>query len=155
MKIPEIPLIAAPTTDEARLLKPVARALQARGALVANEHGGLMLAGDARAILTGDVMLPVVLPPAGEKRARGGRGGRDKGGANPLGDPLFEALRALRRELAAEAGLPPYVIFHDATLREMASARPASLAALGEIGGVGTRKLEAYGDAFLSVIRSH
>ncbi|MFM6932501.1 MAG: DNA helicase RecQ [Novosphingobium sp.] len=142
-------------SDEARLLKPVARALQARGALVANEHGGLMLAGDARAILTGDVMLPVVLPPPGEKRSRGGRGSRDKGGANPLGDPLFEALRALRRELAAEAGLPPYVIFHDATLREMASARPASLAALGEIGGVGTRKLEAYGDAFLAVIRQH
>ncbi|WP_310530457.1 DNA helicase RecQ [Novosphingobium sp.] len=142
-------------SDEARLLKPVARALQARGALVANEHGGLMLAGDARAILTGDVMLPVVLPPANEKRSRGGRGTRDKGGANPLGDPLFEALRALRRELAAEAGLPPYVIFHDATLREMASVRPASLAALGEIGGVGTRKLEAYGDAFLAVIRQH
>ncbi|MCW1401268.1 DNA helicase RecQ [Novosphingobium sp. MW5] len=141
--------------EEARLIKPVARALQARGALVANEHGGLMLAGDARAILTGDVMLPVVLPPPSEKRARGGRSGRDKGGANPIGDPLFEALRALRRELAAEAGLPPYVIFHDATLREMASVRPASLAALGEIGGVGTRKLEAYGEAFLNVIRQH
>ena len=136
--------------EEARLIKPVARALQARGALVANEHGGLMLAGDARAILTGEAMLPVVLPPARERRSR-----RDKGGANPVGDPLFEALRTLRRELASEAGLPPYVIFHDATLREMTQVRPASLAELGEIGGVGTRKLEAYGDAFLNVIRSY
>jgi ATP-dependent DNA helicase RecQ len=68
---------------------------------------------------------------------------------------LFEALRALRRDLAAEAGLPPYVIFHDATLREMAAARPASLAALGEVSGVGARKLDAYGDAFLAVIRQH
>jgi ATP-dependent DNA helicase RecQ len=62
-------------------------------------------------------------------------------------------LRELRRELAQEAGLPPYVIFHDSTLREMAAARPSSLAALGAIGGVGARKLEAYGDAFLAVIR--
>ena len=140
------------TEDEARLIKPVARALQARGSLVANDHGGLMLAGDARAILKGEVPLQVVLPPARERRQRGGRA-RDRVAVNPLGDPLFEALRALRRELAEAAGLPPYVIFHDSTLREMAQARPANLAALGEIGGVGARKLEAYGEAFLAAIR--
>jgi len=72
-----------------------------------------------------------------------------------VGDPLFEALRALRRELASEAQVPPYVIFHDATLREMAMARPVSLAELGEIPGVGARKLDAYGEAFLTVIRNH
>ena len=72
-----------------------------------------------------------------------------------MGDPLFEALRALRREMANEAGLPPYVIFHDATLREMAASRPASLAELGNVGGVGARKLEAYGNAFLSLIRQY
>jgi ATP-dependent DNA helicase RecQ len=72
-----------------------------------------------------------------------------------VGDPLFEALRALRRELAAEAHVPPYVIFHDATLREMAATRPASLTQLAEIPGIGARKLEAYGDAFLAVIRLH
>ncbi|MEY4056175.1 MAG: helicase RecQ, partial [Pseudomonadota bacterium] len=72
---------------------------------------------------------------------------------NPAGDPLFEALRDLRRELAKEAGLPPYVIFHDATLREMAETRPANLAQLGEVGGVGSRKLAAYGEAFLATIR--
>ena len=66
---------------------------------------------------------------------------------------MFEALRELRRELASEAQLPPYVIFHDATLREMAALRPTSRAELAEIGGVGARKLEAYGDAFLTVIR--
>jgi ATP-dependent DNA helicase RecQ len=47
------------------------------------------------------------------------------------------------------------VIFHDATLREMAATRPASLAQLGEVGGVGARKLEAYGEAFLAVIGQH
>jgi ATP-dependent DNA helicase RecQ len=51
--------------------------------------------------------------------------------------------------------VPPYVIFHDSTLREMATARPASLSELGELGGVGTRKLEAYGEAFLNVVRQY
>jgi ATP-dependent DNA helicase RecQ len=59
----------------------------------------------------------------------------------------------VRRALADEAGVPPYVIFHDAALRDMASARPATLEAMGRISGVGARKLEAYGAAFLGVIR--
>ena len=58
----------------------------------------------------------------------------------------------MRRELAAEAQVPPYVIFHDAVLRAMASERPATRAELGTIPGVGAKKLEAWGDAFLSVI---
>ncbi len=137
--------------EEAHLLKPLSRALQARGALVPTEHGGLQLAGDARAILKGDVQVPLVLAPRSEgKRRRGAASG-----VNPIGDPLFEALRTLRREIAAQANLPPYVIFHDATLRGMAANRPASLGELGAITGVGSRKLEAYGDAFLGIIRNH
>jgi ATP-dependent DNA helicase RecQ len=134
--------------EEARLLRPLSRALQARGSLLATEHGGLRLGGDARAILKGETSVSIVLPP---KKAP--RRSRDRGAVNPAGDPLFDALRDLRRALAQEAGVPPYVIFHDSTLREMAAMRPPSLAALGEIGGVGARKLEAYGDAFLEVIR--
>ena len=91
----------------------------------------------------------LILPP---KRARRGR--RDVT-PNPVGDPLFDALRELRRELATEGGVPPYVIFHDTTLREMTTARPDSLAAMSGISGVGARKLEAYGDAFLAVIKQH
>jgi ATP-dependent DNA helicase RecQ len=49
--------------------------------------------------------------------------------------------------------VPPYVIFHDSVLRDMATGRPGSIAELGRISGVGARKLEAYGDAFLQVIR--
>ena len=71
---------------------------------------------------------------------------------NPVGDPLFEALRALRRDLASEAGVPPYVVFHDAALRAMAADRPASLAEMAQIPGVGAKKLEAYGEAFLKAI---
>ncbi|CCA94222.1 ATP-dependent DNA helicase RecQ [Novosphingobium sp. PP1Y] len=140
------------TEDEKPLLKPLARALQARGSLIPTEHGGLALGGDAREILKGEASVPIVLPPKRERKRRGGASSRDTG-ANPVGNPLFEALRALRRDLAAEAGVPPYVIFHDSTLREMATVQPASLAAMGEIGGIGSRKLDAYGDAFLAVIR--
>ncbi len=136
--------------EEAALLRPLSRALQARGSLVPTEHGGLAFGGDARAILRGDISLQLALPPRQERKRK-----RDRGGVNPVGDPLFDALRELRRELAQQAGVPPYVVFHDSTLREMATLRPASLAALGEIGGVGTRKLEAYGDAFLEVIRRY
>jgi ATP-dependent DNA helicase RecQ len=138
---------------EAPMLRGLVRALQARGSLAATEHGGLMLAGDARAILKGEVPVAIALPPPRTKGKN--RKERAAAAANPVGDALFEALRALRRELAQEAGVPPYVIFHDATLREMATRRPADMRALGEIGGVGTRKLEAYGEAFLGVIRQY
>ena len=141
--------------EDAALLQPVSRALQARGSLVATEHGGLALGGDAKAILTGDQPVAIVLPPKRE-RGRRGRGGAGGGGeANPVGNPLFDALRELRRELAQDAGVPPYVIFHDSTLREMTAARPDSIAALGRIGGVGQKKLDAYGEAFLKAIREN
>ena len=129
---------------------PLARALQARGSLIANEHGGLVLGGDARAILKGETSVAIVVPPKKQRKRKRER--ERTGGVNPVGDPLFDALRALRRELAQEAGVPPYVIFHDSTLREMAALRPSSLAAMSEITGVGTRKLEAYGETFLAVI---
>ncbi|WP_066482303.1 MULTISPECIES: DNA helicase RecQ [unclassified Sphingomonas] len=135
---------------EASLLRPVARALQARGSLVANEHGGLMLAGDARAILKGEAEVAIIVPP---KRLRADRG-RAGAIAAPVGNPLYEALRSKRRELAAAAALPPYVIFHDSVLRDMALQKPASLAEMGRISGVGARKLDAYGQAFLDVIRT-
>ncbi len=131
--------------DDARLIKPVARALQAQGHLTANEHGGLLLAGAARAILKGEMKLEIVVPPKSRKERRNE--------ANPVDDPLFEALRARRRELAEAAGVPPYVIFHDATLRELAGRRPQNLSDFAMISGVGARKLEAYGEAFLTVIR--
>ena len=129
--------------------KPVARALLLRDALRTNAHGGLEFGPEARPILKGEKTLSLVLPPKRERRRRGKAGGEP----NPIGDPLFEALRAKRRELAQEAQVPPYVIFHDSVLRDMASARPRSIGELGRISGVGARKLEAYGSAFLDVIR--
>ena len=68
---------------------------------------------------------------------------------------LYEALRAWRREAAAEQGVPPYVIFHDKTLAEIALFRPATLSDMAMIGGVGQAKLDHYGLAVLAVVRAN
>ena len=67
-------------------------------------------------------------------------------------DGLFSRLAELRKELAAGQNVPPYVIFHDKTLREMADTLPQDMAALANISGVGQAKLEKYGPAFLALI---
>ena len=136
--------------EEARLIKPLVRTLVAREALETTEHGGLMFGPAGRAVMKGEVPVLIAEPPA-PRLSRTSRG--ERAAANPVGDPLFDALRATRRDLASEAGVPPYVIFHDAVLRAMASERPASRADLASIPGVGAKKLEAWGDAFLEVIR--
>jgi len=133
---------------ESALLRPAARALQVREALVADDHGGLALGPNARPLLKGEESLALVLPPARKRRQRGGAVEHDH-------DPLFEALRATRRELASEAGVPPYVIFHDAVLRDIAGQRPLTRSALANISGVGTAKLDRYGAAFLQTIEAH
>ncbi|WP_298671281.1 DNA helicase RecQ [uncultured Sphingomonas sp.] len=135
--------------EETALLKPVGRALQVRDALRTNPHGGLEFGPAARAILKGEEELALILPPKRERRRKG------EAVDNPVGDPLFEALREKRRDLAREGQVPPYVIFHDSVLREMAAARPASLAQMARIAGIGQRKLDAYGDAFLRVIHEN
>ena len=139
--------------EDAALLRPVSQALQARGALIATEHGGLALGGEAPAILKGEKPVAIVRPPRRSASRRGS--GRGDSTPNPVGDPLFDALRELRRELALEGQVPPYVIFHDAVLRAMASLRPRSLDELANLNGVGAKKLEAYGARFLDCIRRH
>jgi ATP-dependent DNA helicase RecQ len=87
-----------------------------------------------------------VLPPR-----RKGRKARARG--EEAGSPLFEALREKRRELAKESAVPPYVIFHDSTLREMAAAAARLAGGAWRVPGVGAAKLERYGAAFLEAIR--
>ncbi len=135
--------------EEAALIRPVSRALLLRDALRTSEHGGLMLGPAARAILKGEEEVSLVLPPKRERRRRE----RDERARDFPHNPLFEALRACRREIARERGLPPYVVFHDSTLREMAALRPTSIAALAGVTGVGQAKREAYGEAFLAVLQ--
>ena len=86
------------------------------------------------------------------------RGSVSANGSAPPSDHdrgLFDQLRTLRRRLADEEGVPAFVVFGDATLQAMASARPANPQAMLAISGVGPAKIERYGDAFLSVIREH
>jgi ATP-dependent DNA helicase RecQ len=134
--------IASP--EELALLRPVARALIARDALRSDAYGGLSFGPAARPILKGEEPLTITEPPPRKRRSRRG----DSGPA----DPMFEALRRARRELAEEASVPPYVVFHDATLRDIAEARPRTLAELQRIQGVGSAKLARYGEAMLAAI---
>jgi ATP-dependent DNA helicase RecQ len=135
--------------DETALLKPVARALLLRDAIRSNPHGGLEFGPAARGILKGETAVSLIVPPKRERRRRGVA----PAAGNPADTPLFEALRERRRTLAKDAGVPPYVIFHDSVLRDMAAQRPMSRAALAVLSGIGARKLDAFGDAFLEVIR--
>jgi ATP-dependent DNA helicase RecQ len=141
--------------EEAVLLRPLARSLTALDALRQTEHGGWMLGPAARPILKGEVGVTLALPPARTPRTRRAKtaAGGAGGGTNPVGNALFDALRTLRRDLAAEAGVPPYVIAHDSVLRELTARRPDTLASLTDIPGLGARKIAAYGEAFLAVLR--
>ena len=132
------------SAEEVALLRPVARALIARDALRADAYGGLSFGPAAKPILKGEEKLVIAVPPP-RRRSR-----RDRQ-AGPF-DPMFEKLRAARRAIAAAAGIPPYVVFHDSTLRAIAEAKPTSLAELARIPGVGTTKLERFGEAMLAVM---
>jgi ATP-dependent DNA helicase RecQ len=133
------------TEEELALVRPVSRALMARDALRADDFGGLSFGPAAKAILKGETGVEIVLQPR-----RAGR--KQRVAREEAENPLFQALRARRREIAAASGMPPYVIFHDSTLREMAAVRPSTLAAMGELPGVGAAKLQRYGPAFLEVL---
>jgi len=130
--------------DEIALVRPVARALIARDALRADAYGGLSFGPGARPILKGQKSLVIAVPPPRKRSSRK----RFDGPA----DPLFDALREARRKLAADSGVPPYVIFHDSTLREIAATKPRTLNELSTVQGVGATKLERYGEAMLAAL---
>ena len=116
-------------------------------------HGALKLTEAARPILRGESAL--LLRRDEEKRLVRRTGGTPTALADPDNHRLWEELRQLRKELAETQGVPPYVIFQDAVLMEMIERRPANLTALGQLSGVGVRKLERYGEDFLRVINRH
>jgi ATP-dependent DNA helicase RecQ len=138
--------------------RAVLRQLVALGHVAAEgEFNTLALQDSARAVLKGEVELR--LREAEEKKPRGKA---SRTGARPKAGPAlgldaeaqqrFEALKAWRSEVAREHGLPAYVIFQNTTLAEMARVVPGDLAELGEISGVGAKKLEAYGREILRVL---
>jgi ATP-dependent DNA helicase RecQ len=131
------------------------RQLIALGALDVDTagHGGLFLVQDkARPILRGET--PVMLREAGKRRSEVLRPERPAmaKAAGPAVQSLFEALRAWRAVEAKAQRIPPYVIFHDTVLRDIAAVRPADLDELAQIKGVGTSKLQRYGVAVLGLL---
>ncbi len=136
--------------------RSVVRQLLAGGQLVPDPEGfgGLRLGPAAATVLRGEEAVVLRRDRVAPRTRR--RGGARAGGPPPSAAEgrLFEELRALRYAIAKEAGVPPYVVFHDSTLREMASLRPDDLAGLARVSGVGAAKLERYGERFLAVLRS-
>src|SRR5262245_28347559 len=105
-------------------------------------YGGLRLTDAARPVLKGEEKVEMRRHVASPKR-------RKSKGKVASTDPLFERLKAWRLSEAREQSVPPYVVFHDATLAAIAAARPRSLGELSGISGIGKRKLERYGPALL------
>ncbi len=113
--------------------------------------GGLRLSETCRPLLRGEVSLQLRREP---KPAQAAKASSSAASQLVRGHEreMWEALRSLRRKLAEEHSVPPYVIFPDATLLEMLRSQPSSLSEMAEVSGVGARKLERYGQAFLEVL---
>ena len=118
---------------------------------VAGEFGSLQLNEASRKVLRAEQSVWLRAPQ--EKRRERRRRGVPAG-TTTHGDALFERLRAWRAQTARTAGLPPYVIFHDATLAAIAAAHPESHDDLAGISGVGAKKLERYGDEILRIVQA-
>ncbi|MEW4983634.1 MAG: DNA helicase RecQ [Cycloclasticus sp.] len=115
----------------------------------AERHGALMLTEKCRPVLRGEQTLELRKQSKEEALSNEKK---KKSPVRPQDEPLWEALRGLRMRLAEEAGVPPYVIFHDATLQEMVKKRPISSSDLRYISGVGDQKIKRYGKVFLAEI---
>ena len=115
-------------------------------------YGGLRLSDSCRPLLRGEVTLELrreLKPQTSVKSSSASPASQLVRGEER---EQWEALRALRRKLAEEHGVPPYVIFPDSTLLEMLRSQPSSLSEMATVSGVGARKLERYGEAFLEVL---
>ncbi|GGY46332.1 DNA helicase RecQ [Streptomyces tanashiensis] len=125
---------------------------------VEGDYGTLVLTEDSGEVLGGRRQVPMrkekAAPAATRKEsgARSGKGARVPVDLSAAAVPVFEALRAWRAATAREQGVPAYVVFHDATLREIATHLPATVQELGTIGGVGEAKLTKYAQGVLDTL---
>jgi len=132
----------------------VFRQLVAQGLLLPDTagHGGLSLGPDTAAILRGTKTVQFRRDPRNAAQRRSERGRTTEPDLDPAARALWEALRAWRLQEARRQELPPYVIFYDSTLAEIARRRPGSLTALANISGVGSSKLERYGSTIIDLV---
>ncbi len=146
------------TGKPAQAWRSVIRQLVVRGCLRVDPErfGALVLTETSRSVLRGEETLLLRVDPAAPRTSKRTRSGSTHAADIPAADlPLWEALRECRQRLALEYNVPPYVIFHDKTLRQMLSERSADTDAFLHLSGVGQAKLERYGDEFMAVIREH
>ncbi len=149
-----LPTFGVGSDRPANFWRSVIRQLISRGALETDsgEYASLKLVTEkARGILRGESQILLredqerpKLPRSREASAAGGSVGE--------GGPIFDALRSWRSAEAKRQSVPPYVIFHDSVLREIAASKPRSMDALGTLRGVGVSKLERYGSAVLAIV---
>ncbi|MBE0623978.1 MAG: DNA helicase RecQ [Burkholderiales bacterium] len=134
--------------------RTVFRQLVAQGLIAVDHagHGSLKLADASRAVLRGEQAVYLRQAQPGKSRAGTRRPPATTDGLDPAAERLWLRLREWRAAIAREHGVPAYVVFHDATLAELARTRPQSKAELGQVSGVGTRKLERYGPALLELL---
>ena len=148
------------TEFSATAWRGIYRQLIARGLLSVDVdgHGGLQLADACRAVLRGEEQLWLrhEAPAVKSRTKRSSKPGSSAAGSfSSVADrELWDALRELRMTLAKAQNVPPYVVFHDATLAEMVRLRPQDPQALATLSGIGERKLAAYGEDFLQLIRA-
>ncbi|MEU6974894.1 MULTISPECIES: DNA helicase RecQ [unclassified Streptomyces] len=140
----------------------VVRQLLAQGLLaVEGDYGTLVLTDGSGEVLGGrrSVLMRKEKAPAAPSRkesgSRSGKGARVPVDLPAAAVPVFEALRAWRAAAAREQGVPAYVVFHDATLREIATRLPGTIEELGTVGGVGEAKLTKYGQGVLEALAEH
>jgi ATP-dependent DNA helicase RecQ len=133
----------------------VVRQLVAGGLLrvETEQYGALKLTEASRPVLKGEAQVALRRDPT--KPVRKARGTQERVPIGADGERLFDVLRALRRDLAKQQDVPPYVIFHDATLIEMAKARPRDRLEFAKLPGVGATKVARYAEPFLAAIAQH
>jgi ATP-dependent DNA helicase RecQ len=119
--------------------------------------GAAVLRGERTAAPLMSASAPAPVKTAPPARARAGEPAAERETTAELSGPpdavVFDALRALRRTIAEQRGVPPYLVFSDASLRDMARVRPMSLDAFREVKGVGDWKLETFGERFVAAVR--
>ncbi|HGM5491105.1 TPA: ATP-dependent DNA helicase RecQ [Serratia fonticola] len=116
-------------------------------------HSALQLTEAARPVLRGEVVLQLAVPRIQSLKVRSSANQKSYGGNYDR--KLFAKLRKLRKSIADEENIPPYVVFNDATLLEMAEQMPIRASELLSVNGVGQRKLERFGAPFMAMIRAH
>ena len=122
--------------------------------MIRNGFGALVLMEESRGVLRGEQDVRLREDPVAVRKSKSkGKRSLPREEIAIVDITLWKALRECRQRLAAEHNVPPYVVFHDSTLRQMVDERPTDSEALLEISGVGQAKLTRYGDDFLEVIR--